>query len=355
MLDGEQLKVENLGEPVKFSLKDGCDSFVTASVVTYENDDPSLPYKTITETIEEVRLCVFWDEAEERWSDRGVRAVIGADGCVQCESYHLTSFGSAFGESIGKFGEALADEIMALIACSHAGLMTPVAFSRLATFYRRPLAVIALLGFITFALIVRYSMYLDRKRKAEGHWNEESLLTDHAVFDEKNYKVANTFMDEVYLLRKLGKNVFHPKQFSELLLEASSKYAVAGETGVLPTDLKAMAVLTHVEGGNHAAEDGNEGQGGLGMTTTKSVRHCEIEGPVYKFFHNETSIWKRWRMVYYGINPWIGITTVSVTKSSQTRCLILFSKMYGAFFMGALFFQNFVSFPGVENEGNPDC
>jgi hypothetical protein len=101
---GRTLQVQNLEEPIRFELP------VLARSITnvVEAYDPELMYDSIVTHVDEVRVCMFFDESLTAWSSEGCTTVEATDSKLTCSCNHLTTFSGAFAKQTGRFGKTQA-------------------------------------------------------------------------------------------------------------------------------------------------------------------------------------------------------------------------------------------------------
>eukprot|EP00929_Paragymnodinium_shiwhaense_P086619 TRINITY_DN4710_c0_g2_i10.p1 TRINITY_DN4710_c0_g2~~TRINITY_DN4710_c0_g2_i10.p1 ORF type:complete len:2826 (+),score=623.33 TRINITY_DN4710_c0_g2_i10:212-8689(+) len=97
---GEELKIKGLEEPINFTIY-GSRKMSDSTSETY---DPALQWEVLTFEQTETRLCQFWDEEAETWSQEGCEIAESYDDRIVCHCNHLTSFTAAAKKTFGKFG-----------------------------------------------------------------------------------------------------------------------------------------------------------------------------------------------------------------------------------------------------------
>eukprot|EP00435_Cladocopium_sp_Y103_P038944 s2393_g10.t1 len=154
--DFQNIKVRNLSEPIRFSLL----------------VDPNRE-----------AFCAYWDEEENRWSDKGMETLWRDDtGRLMCASYHLTLFGAV----LGGFIDAL--------LCSQATLLSGESVRAVfgTAWYREKDAKLFWIAILLQSLLMILACACDHRPSRRGAWLDENFVTTNPHRAKASLQYART-------------------------------------------------------------------------------------------------------------------------------------------------------------------
>jgi hypothetical protein len=379
---GQTVSVENLSEPVRFTLK-----------IPFEGNG--------TDT----RVCQYYDEVNENWTDYGCSAEnTSTREELHCACNHLSTFGGMFGALLDAFGSAL--------MCSNADILSADGLSRIAkgTWWYEPGALVVFSFVFTFVGILVMAIRLDKKNAAgtgvHSPWNDEMFFTtDNGCVPPKEslrdllFGEDGTLMvlkDEIQAAMRLAKTrhsvigILVHKAFVVANLKVTRVQA-SQTLGMDEKDFRLMKKMTKKRdkiskkkanilkrqnskelqmpdgtGSIESLGESSQQVGDQSMGLQSADSHCHHQQAFNDRVSNvnnafvfqavarkngEGTVGALWGKALHATHPVGQVTQFSMISPRSIRAVLLWAKVFGAMMVSALFFGS----TAKDASADPEC
>jgi len=364
------------------------------SAATLQDADfgSSMPGEVVIEMLSSTPAnghCGYWDEANNKWSSRGLTPVAGANGTFACATSHLSIFAVIFGE------------FERVITCSNAHIFSDEGLRAIARghWWTRGPAWILWFILATQLMLLVWASWFDFMTWYRAVWRDDDFLTSNVAFEGREIGCVTWMVEYVarYLPRREeppvedGEGERQPKRrgccgwcraamaSSSLTITADcAHYQVAHAEKIVPEDLHDIVLnapgaweqeqlarsrrppdqctqcdTPYAAGERFCPSCGHrrelamplEDSWKMPKSTLSTTAHCladtmrsKVPEAVQRLGSSGFCI-RLWGM-FFALHPWLQLRQFSITIGASIRCLLLTAKVLGALMLCSLFFDS---------------